>query len=442
MKVRPVFAGGFLSLCFVGLLSSCGGRVAAPTAPAVSRQAPSTMATGATAAKAGSFLNPDDVNPLRSREILFPGAALNGHPVQVILDTYASTYLTSRGVEKAGLKPAASPADVEAVKRATGHWLTEPTSFTFGSQNLTVQFNTPVLRAGHDDSYGVEAMLGWRAVRHNILFFDSARHVVTRLDKLPAEIADWTKLKIRSDFLLAVDLPLADGRTGALRLDTGAAMDGVALPPELYQQWRAAHPAALTWHQPYTENKVDGVMEESWADEVQVGPLTLTDLPVRAENKMEGTWTDSSAGVLGIYALDRLDLILDGDAGNAYLRPKPSGPRHSPYRHAADLQNAQFATKVDWLIDPNVQLDHSNFVEMTTALKIGAKDFAGAIADCDQAIKLDPSNPYLYLRRGQARQGAGDLEAANTDFTEALRLDPGNSQAKAGLDNSRKEPAK
>lgn len=359
-----------------------------------------------------------------------------------MLDTYAVTYLTAQGANRTDLQPAASPPDVEAVKRDTGHWLTAPSHFTFGAQDLKVQFNTPVPRAGHDDSYGVEAMLGWRAVRHNILLFDSTRHIVTRLDQLPPDIARWIKLKIRSDYLLAVDLPLADGRIGALRFDTGAAMDGVALPPRLYQQWRTAHPDAPKWRQHYMENKVEGFMEESWADEVRIGPITLTDLPVRAENPMEGNWTDSSAGMLGIYALDRLDLILDGAAGYAYLRPKPPGPQHPPYRDAADLRDASFATKVGWVVDKSVQLDHSNFVEMTTALKIGAKDFAGAIADCDQAIQLDPSNPYLYVRRGQAKQGAGDLAGAIADYTEALRIDPNNAEAKEKLEEARKGPSK
>jgi tetratricopeptide (TPR) repeat protein len=47
-----------------------------------------------------------------------------------------------------------------------------------------------------------------------------------------------------------------------------------------------------------------------------------------------------------------------------------------------------------------------------------------AIADYDQAIRLDPGNAELYRYRGLARTMRGDLDAAISDLTEAIRRDP------------------
>src|SRR5208283_2475928 len=74
------------------------------------------------------------------------------------------------------------------------------------------------------------------------------------------------------------------------------------------------------------------VREESWADRITFGPLVLTCVPV-----MEATPTEEASGgphfegELGLAALKRLDLIVDGGNGRAYLRTKTTAP--PPYRH-------------------------------------------------------------------------------------------------------------
>ena len=63
-----------------------------------------------------------------------------------------------------------------------------------------------------------------------------------------------------------------------------------------------------------------------------------------------------------------------------------------------------------------------------------------AIADCTEAIRLDPDVPQIYLERGDARAGLGSHEEAIEDYDRAIRLDPddaaayfGRSEAKAEL---------
>ena len=55
------------------------------------------------------------------------------------------------------------------------------------------------------------------------------------------------------------------------------------------------------------------------------------------------------------------------------------------------------------------------------------RDYDNAVADCNQAIELDPSNAYPYELRGTAYRGKGDYNSAITDFNKAIILDPKNA---------------
>jgi tetratricopeptide (TPR) repeat protein len=54
----------------------------------------------------------------------------------------------------------------------------------------------------------------------------------------------------------------------------------------------------------------------------------------------------------------------------------------------------------------------------------GNEDYDKSIADYTQAIRLDPSNSYLYYRRGCVYRTKADYDRAIADFTQALRIDP------------------
>src|SRR5438132_5205156 len=51
-------------------------------------------------------------------------------------------------------------------------------------------------------------------------------------------------------------------------------------------------------------------------------------------------------------------------------------------------------------------------------------DLAGALADYDRAITLDPKNPATYTLRGFLRMEQRDLDGAIADFTQGILLDP------------------
>jgi S-layer homology domain len=54
--------------------------------------------------------------------------------------------------------------------------------------------------------------------------------------------------------------------------------------------------------------------------------------------------------------------------------------------------------------------------------KSGLGDKNGAIADCNIAIRINPQLPYAYANRGVAKLGLGDKNGAVADWTEASEL--------------------
>jgi tetratricopeptide (TPR) repeat protein len=56
-------------------------------------------------------------------------------------------------------------------------------------------------------------------------------------------------------------------------------------------------------------------------------------------------------------------------------------------------------------------------------------DEKGAIIDYEQAIRINPNNAYAYLNRGVARYKIGDKKGAITDYEQAIRINPNDAYA-------------
>src|SRR4029078_533755 len=55
----------------------------------------------------------------------------------------------------------------------------------------------------------------------------------------------------------------------------------------------------------------------------------------------------------------------------------------------------------------------------------GNREYDRAVADYNEAIRLDPPNAVLYNNRGSSYYSKGDCDRALPDYSEAIRLNSG-----------------
>ncbi|MHC5594492.1 MAG: tetratricopeptide repeat protein [Nostoc sp.] len=79
---------------------------------------------------------------------------------------------------------------------------------------------------------------------------------------------------------------------------------------------------------------------------------------------------------------------------------------------------------------PKRQQTAEDFISLGGA-KADKKDYQGAIANYNQALKINPNNPDAYFRRGAAYNELKDYPTAFKDFEQVIRLTPKNAIAYA-----------
>jgi len=65
-------------------------------------------------------------------------------------------------------------------------------------------------------------------------------------------------------------------------------------------------------------------------------------------------------------------------------------------------------------------------------------DETGSLADCDEALALNPGCFAAYNIRGAIRGGNGDFAGARADFEKALAIKPGDPTVQLNLDNAKR----
>jgi hypothetical protein len=259
-------------------------------------------------------------------------ATINGKAVRLVFDTGASDLiLFKEGAGRLGLKVTEPPSDLRLAPGEVAVGTTGECDFMLGSTRTRTSlkvFDPPsFIRTRADGA------VGWRQIRYNTIQIDAGRKTATWLDKAPAETSAWLKFRIRSQSrILGLEIPDQEKPGGVLTIDTGS-FCGVAMSPLRWQAWKAAHtnePATLMAG--YMPGAGTVVVEENWAKELTVGPLVLTEVPVMPANVAEQAMGTAGFEVsFGLAALSRLDLIIDGNLGIAYLRPKKGTA--PPYQH-------------------------------------------------------------------------------------------------------------
>lgn len=274
-----------------------------------------------------------------AEERIWLDAKINGKPVHLCFDsgaTYAA--LCPQTVQRLGLKFISAPTN--AVWHGVLAGDTEDCILTLEGKKMWTSFlvlDPPAYVSADFDGiigwYHISHNAGWFHISQKILRIDATASKVTSLPKVPTETAQWARLSLLTNFgVLDLQIPHGDHSNGVLRIDTGSP-SGLALPAQEWRQWKEAHshtPITLTTD--FTPEDGFFATEEAWADQISVGPVVLTDVPIRRAGPSGATqWSAQYEGTLGLAALKRLDLIVDGNKGVAYLRAKTTPPPAYPH---------------------------------------------------------------------------------------------------------------
>ena len=282
----------------------------------------------------------------------------------------------------------------------------------------------------------MEGVVGWPDVRNNILVFDSDQRVIRRVEQLPPETADWLKWRVLPTRFLLLEVPLAGGKRGVLYIDT-ADNRSIMLAPAQWKEWTKAHPAVKmasrkVWGLPLTVS----TEHEALADKVELGPLTVTDVAIEDMDgddagQLRGDVPADIATVwsLGTGALSRIDLIVDGSNGWAYVHPKTPLTAAPPLLTKKAVKNrnkkgAAVRSAENWKVADNVQLEADNFFMREGEYKWGAEDFKGALADFNRALEFNPRNHDAWFSRGAVEEYQGDFTRAISNYDKAIELQP------------------
>ena len=272
--------------------------------------------------------------PCRADERVRIEAKVNGQPVHLAFDTgFGGALMLWRGVtERLGLKIILPPAEFRPApgEIATAHSspaTVEIMGRTFPDVQFAV-FDPPNL------SDNIDGLVGWPALSHNIIILRVTEHEVKSVDEVPPEVKQWTKLRVLNDRkTLMLELPPSDESVANLVLvDTGFP-DGVKLSADRWRAFRktqAQQPATLNAYYALGAGVV--VSEELWAHTLRLNGLILRDVPVMSSSTADPSPVGAGyAATVGLAALARLDLVIDGKQGVAYAHPREDPPH--PYAH-------------------------------------------------------------------------------------------------------------
>jgi hypothetical protein len=268
--------------------------------------------------------------------IWWPNVKVNGQPVRIAFDTGSDSpiLLFSATAERLGLKVLPPDLSYHLKLGEVRESLTEVCSLDIGTTNLKTAVKVIEIPTYF---HGLDGIFGWSLIRQNVLQIDAVKDTAEFIQEVPDD-PDSTKFELltNSDYLELV-IQDKNGAKAIIFIDTGSP-DGLKLTPSIWREWKETHtnqPTTLNAY--YTPAMGLGlvVKEEAWAKKISLGPLTLTDVPITEADSADIALGSIPNGryeaTLGLAALKRLDSIIDGKHGIAYLRAKKTPPL--PYEH-------------------------------------------------------------------------------------------------------------
>jgi len=156
--------------------------------------------------------------------------------------------------------------------------------------------------------------------------------------------------------------------------------------------------------------------------------VVVHDMPATQAAAIQGIEPGSHAAwSIGMWALNRMDLVVDAKNGFAYVHPRPPpGPPYPGVKHLAGRHSMTNAPVIggDWTVADNVRLSSDNLFLNSGNSKLRHGNWPGALADFNRAQELNPKNADAYARRGVARQLEGDFSGALSDYDQFIALKP------------------
>jgi hypothetical protein len=252
-------------------------------------------------------------------ERLWLEAKVNGRNARLIFDTGTSyLVLFPKGATRLGLKFTNAPPDARVAPGNIPVGETEECELTIGENSVRTKFGIfdipSVLNLEFD------GLIGWWTLHDNIIEIDARLGAVYSLSNTAVIPSTWNQFTLRTNFdVLVLETTNRDASAAAFLVDTGMS-DGVELSPAEWREWKATHKEQrLTLRAHYTPQVGLVVSEEGWAKKLSLGPLVLTDVPTTEAKRAADA--PSYTATLGLAALKRLDFIVDGKHGIAYLHP-------------------------------------------------------------------------------------------------------------------------
>lgn len=252
-------------------------------------------------------------------------ATINQQPVRLIVDTGAfASLLYPQAARELGIKffPPVFDRPVQGFDVQLGR--TEP--FHLATFNFTGEttFGIYDLAAAGVRTTG-HGLYGWDHFKTNLFEIDAATLSVKLVQRVPEETDGWTKFAIAGSDTLEFEVP---GEFWTIAVDTGS-YSGISLRPQQWRSWKAGQTnAPITLDHNHMPSGGLTITEEGFAREITVANVRFTDVPISQPTPRE---IASGEVAFGLAALARLNLIVDGRGGWAYLRPKRTAP--APYEH-------------------------------------------------------------------------------------------------------------
>jgi hypothetical protein len=268
--------------------------------------------------------------PTGDARIMAYGIQVNGQPVRMAFDSGSEVNVLFRQVaERLRLKITEPAPDATVSPGRTRAGVTDPVKLQFGNKTWTDRLAVVDVPAGVQ--MDVDGVVGWGPLRGNFFRFDAAKsHLhIDRKGKPPKPAAMWQAIALQKKYaVLVLETALQNAQPGGILIDTGFP-GAVTLSPARWREWRATHPTAPTTMDAYF-SPADGlvVREVSWASELVIGPLTLTNVTVQEASSVEAALIPGHEATFGVGVLKRQDVVVDGKNGVAYFsrRQRPASP--------------------------------------------------------------------------------------------------------------------